>query len=612
MLPATVSLTFIAWALRLYAIARQDIWGDEAFSIWLSSQPLRAAIAGGADTHPPLYPIFLWFWMRGVGRTPLAVRALSALLGLLIIPLLYAIGRRVSGRRGALAAALLGAFSPGLIYYAQETRMYSLAACLTAASLLMTVRLLRGHNHPRDWTLFTMTALAALYTHYDTAFLIIAEALVLLIARREAWRSFLLSWGAIGVAYLPWIIVQFSFLEGKAHARFEVLTLATLREIIGETLRLLFCGMPTPSPTTAAVMLIAGGAITLTGGRWLWRRGAAGRLALLAALLPFGFAWLINPLMPFFYPRYLLFVAVPLFVVMGAAVDIPSRRWATAAGIALALLAAFTLRADWDYAHETSLVRGRYGQMMAYVETHARPGDALLLANPLQRAIFDYYRPDAPPAFFLPRLTELDAETVAMLRDYAHHYHRLWLVRYGNPAEYDPQDILVHWLAEHGTLAYHGGWLDAELYLFVISGNDRPTVQTDYRFGEVIHLRGYTLGATTLRPGDTLTITLFWTASAQPDERYTVYTHLLAPDRHIVAQMDGEPQGGAAPTDRWSPGERIRDGYAILVPEETPAGRYHVRIGLYRLETGERLPVFDKHGEPIGDGLTLGEITIAP
>ena len=57
-------IVLLAFGLRVYAIDRQDIWGDEAFSIWLSGQPLAQVVAGGADTHPPLDPFLLYLWLR--------------------------------------------------------------------------------------------------------------------------------------------------------------------------------------------------------------------------------------------------------------------------------------------------------------------------------------------------------------------------------------------------------------------------------------------------------------------------------------------------------------------------------------------------------------------
>ncbi len=608
-----LALLSAGWALRLYAIARQDLWGDEAFSVWLSRQPLAQVVAGGADTHPPLYPFLLFLWMRGAGHSVFAVRALSALTGFLLLPLGWRLAVELEGRGSRWAVLALFALSPGLIYYAQETRMYSLASLAAAISLLATVRLLRGEGRRRDWLLFALGGLAAAYTHYDTIFLLVAEGIVLLAAPggRRRLRAALLTGGAMALAYLPWVLVQRAFLEGKAQARTAALTLSELARMVAATGRLVLQGMVPPSRGMA--WLLGGLALLLltAGMRWLFHRSRPQGWLLAAALvIPFVLAWLVNPLMPFFYPRYLLFVAVPLLTGMGLATAWPSRplRWGAWMGLAVVLVAMGG--ADARYYREEVRVRGRYGQMMAYVEAHARPGDALLLANPLQRAIFDYYRPDAIPAYFLPRLTGVDAGTEAMLREYAERYRRLWLVRYGNPAEYDAGDGLVRWLAEHGQLAYHGGWLDSELYLFVMEEPDVPAVSGDWRFGEAIHLRGYTLSAISLRAGDVLGITLFWEAEARPQARYTVYTHLLAEDGHLVAQMDGQPQGGAAPTDGWEPGQTIRDGYAILIPEEAPPGRYTVRIGLYRLETGERLPVFDAEGQPLGDGLVLGEVII--
>ncbi len=604
----------LGWALRLCAIARQDLWGDEAFSVWLSRQPLAQVVAGGADTHPPLYPFLLFLWMRGAGHSVFAVRTLSALIGFLLLPVGWAIGRRVSGQAGGGATIALLTLSPGFIYYAQETRMYSLAALLAALSLLMTVRLLQGADGSRCWLGFALSGLGAIYSHYETAFLLVAEGLVLIaFLRRAALRRAFLTWGMMAVAYLPWILVQRHFLAGKAQARSGLLTASELLRITGETARLILFG--TAPPPRGLAWLGGGAALLLlaAGMRWLFRQDhRLGWLLTAALTVPPVLAWLVNPMMPFFYPRYLLFWGLPLLLGAGAAMAWPHLPMRLVASTALLLVATGMVQADLRYYHEEERVRGRYGQMMAYVERHSHPGDALLLANPLQRALFDYYRPSDLPAFFLPRLTGMEPETEALLQGYAERYRRLWLVRYGNPAEYDPQGAIVQWMAEHGQLAYHGGWLDGELYLFVMEMPTTPAIPVDFRFGDAIHLRGYTLSASSLRAGDALGITLFWEAERVPEERYTVYTHLLAEDGHLVAQMDGQPQGGARPTDGWRPGELIRDGYAIPVPEGTPPGRYTVRVGLYQLERGERLPVFNTAGQLVGDGVVLGEVTIEP
>jgi len=71
-------IVLMAFCLRIYAIDRQDIWGDEAVSIQLSSGPLPHIIKGGAETVPPLYHLLLHFWLRLGGASVLAIRLLSA------------------------------------------------------------------------------------------------------------------------------------------------------------------------------------------------------------------------------------------------------------------------------------------------------------------------------------------------------------------------------------------------------------------------------------------------------------------------------------------------------------------------------------------------------
>jgi hypothetical protein len=107
--------------------------------------------------------------------------------------------------------------------------------------------------------------------------------------------------------------------------------------------------------------------------------------------------------------------------------------------------------------------------------------------------------------------------------------------------------------------------------------------------GGQVELLGYDLSAEQVRPGETVTLTLYWRAVADMDTRYTVFNHLLAPDGSIAGQADGMPQGGAYPTDLWTPGEVVADRYALLVRPDAPAGALRLQVGLYLAATGGRL-----------------------
>ncbi len=614
-------ITLLAFGLRLYAIDRQDLWGDEAFSVWMGRQPLSEIVAVGADTHPPLYLFSLHAWLRMAGSSPLAIRFLSVLFGTLTIPVVYALGRRTLGQTSGQLAALLMALSPVLVYYSQETRMYGLVTLLAAASLYWVVRIPDRPGGPWPYAAYLLVTIALVYTHYYALALVAAQNLVLLpffVVRRRwpALRRWIALQAAVVLAYAPWIVAQSRFLGDRAGARFGEWNLSTALRIAGETARAVSAGLAVPATAAWVISgvflaIVASGLFVL-----LSRRGLGAWLIAAHLLLPPFLAWIVHPIMPFFYPRYLLII-VPAFYLLAARGVLSLGRLGRplAFGGALLLLAGSAYGLHGYYTDE-AYVKGRYGQMMAHVEAHAQPGDGLILANQLQRPLYEYYQPPGIDAYFFPRYDYAleDPRTAADLEAIAAEHPRLWLVRFGNPAEYDPGGTLTRWLAMHGSKAYFEGWLDADLSLYVMQpAAEADDVQHPLRadLGGQVRLLGYALSAERLAPGDTLLLTLYWQALAPMERRYTVFTHLLDTEQHVVAQMDSEPQGGGLPTDRWTVGQVVQDNYALTLPQAARPGPHLLEVGMYYLPTLERLPVRDPDtGEPLGDRVLLGTVKV--
>lgn len=135
-----------------------------------------------------------------------------------------------------------------------------------------------------------------------------------------------------------------------------------------------------------------------------------------------------------------------------------------------------------------------------------------------------------------------------------------------------------------------------------------PTHATDYRLGEGIALVGYDL---TQEP-DGLHLALRWACLAPSDRDYTVFVHVIGPDGGLVTQADGPPVGGDYPTSLWAPGEVIVDKRVIPL-EEVPPGTYRLYVGMYLLETGERLPTFDAKGDRLpNDAILLADVEVEP
>jgi hypothetical protein len=125
-----------------------------------------------------------------------------------------------------------------------------------------------------------------------------------------------------------------------------------------------------------------------------------------------------------------------------------------------------------------------------------------------------------------------------------------------------------------------------------------------------VELLGYDLEESAVRPGETVSCTLYWRGWQEMSHDYTVFTHLIGPDGQTWGQWDNEPQRGQAPTTRWLPGQVIADPYQIPLSEEAQAGPLTLQVGMYDLQTMARLPVLDENGTPTGDSIALAELEV--
>jgi mannosyltransferase len=630
-------LILIAFALRVYRLSAQDIWGDEAFSIWLSQQPLNVVAAGASDTHPPLFPFLLFLWLPLVGASAFATRALSALIGVLAVPLIFVFVRRLTARpRVAWFAAIFAAVSPLLIYYSQETRMYELVAVLALASWYFAARFVGATDRPPLLGAYFVSTVLAIYTHYSAFFVIAAQnlfAVVRLYKNRAALIRWFVGQIALALAYVPWIIVQTSFLRGKASTRFDEWGWRGIEMIFGKTFLSFSIGLTVDAPlaqvatlvflTIAVLGVIAMGRAGTTGQSSLQPARATNPSPLLALLyfsVPIVVAYIVNPVMPFFFERYVL-VALPGFIVLVAlGLDYLIQRDARLAlglGGILLLYNAFALD---QYYFNDAYAKGKYGQMMAYVSTNAQPGDALVLNNPLQKPLYRYYAPRELPAFFLPDgdASLEDPQMRAQLETIARQHSRVWLVMFGNPAEYDPTGYLERWLGAHAFKTLERGFVDAALSLYLMP-SAQPAVPRELRatLGENIQLIGYALDRADIAPGQALLLTLHWQATAPIAKNYTVFAHIIGRmnptmQSPVWAQMDSEPVGGSRPTTSWRVGEMIEDRYGLLLPLNMPPGEYWIEIGMYDPTTLARVPMFDANGKRVEeDRVILGAVRVA-
>lgn len=110
------------------------------------------------------------------------------------------------------------------------------------------------------------------------------------------------------------------------------------------------------------------------------------------------------------------------------------------------------------------------------------------------------------------------------------------------------------------------------------------------RLGELARLEAYsTSELPRSRPWQ---VSLAWRALSEGPRSYAVTVQLLNEGGTLVAQHDGAPVEGEAPTSSWLAGEVVVDRHVLTLPVLQP-GRYMLAVALYDEETGERLRTAD-------------------
>jgi len=125
---------------------------------------------------------------------------------------------------------------------------------------------------------------------------------------------------------------------------------------------------------------------------------------------------------------------------------------------------------------------------------------------------------------------------------------------------------------------------------------DPPPVQfaASAEFANQIALHGYDARLI----DSALEVNLIWLALAQPPHAYTVFAHVIDAAGQTVGQQDNMPLRDQLPTSCWAPGEYVSDPYSIPLAAGA-RGPLEVQVGLYRGDTGARLPRSDAQGDSV-------------
>lgn len=388
--------------LRLLSIQSRGIQYDDAFSIFLSQQPLKAIIAGtAADTMPPLYYFLLHTWGQA-GWEIWWLRILSILLSLGGVWLIFLITRRLAGEEAGLFAVILAGISPLQIYHAQDLRMYALTTFLVMGYFWFFLRIWqdKGKTKFSNWIGVILCSAGALYSHNLAGFLLLFPYIFLLV-RKEWIEIFKLAGGHLVslILFLPWITLLPGQVE-KIQKAFWTPQPGIVEVVQAGILSA--ANLPLPVKWLIPVSVVSLGALSLVGLE-MWRnRKQIGNLAILAwcAVIPglilFALSYIMRPL---YVPRAFLAGYLALDGLAGWAIW---QGWQKGGGkILLGLfVAASVLTLPYQVTFD-KFPRSPFQEAMKDLAGEMMPGDLLLYDNKLSFFPAKYYAPTMNQKFLM-------------------------------------------------------------------------------------------------------------------------------------------------------------------------------------------------------------------
>jgi hypothetical protein len=213
----------------------------------------------------PLYFLLLRGWVALTGTSEYAMRFFSLAFGVLCVPLIHVVGRRLFGRQTGLLASLLAAVSPYMTWYSQEVKMYTLVPALALLAVYSLRRAIEGQGW-HWWAVQIVATSLAFYSHILAALLIPVQILVYLAwwprARRQ-WAGALISLACLTLPYLPLLAWQAPLAFQTRQTGFHPYSLGEMVEI-----------------------LLNGWSLGISGWGWPWGAILMGALATWGAVRP--------------------------------------------------------------------------------------------------------------------------------------------------------------------------------------------------------------------------------------------------------------------------------------------------------------------------------------
>ena len=398
-----LALAALALGMGLVRLTRNDVWFDEAASLFFARQRgldfFRVFLR--EDTHGPFYYGLLKVWTWAFGEGDWISRLPSVLCSGASVFTVAHLGARLFGRSVGLFAALLVALSPFHLYYAQEIRFYSFIAWMASLHVLCFVHLIdprrRTGSAPTPpsrwpWWGFVATGTACLLTFYMSGLLLVSELVCAILLRKHIDRKRVVGAFAaaslLPAAWVPAVAWQIR----HSHGSIKWIPSQPTWQFLRHTCTIFTAGkgatwfdMLVQAALVAAVLVAV---VQITR-----RRMSAQWPLFFWFLLPLVAILTISLRRPLYEARYFLMI-LPAFFLLAAA-GLREVRWRSIRWPLMGMVVVALALADARY-YQTDKFGQRWRDAVAYLRRQAIATDTVVALPSHEIATITYYLPDFP------------------------------------------------------------------------------------------------------------------------------------------------------------------------------------------------------------------------
>lgn len=192
------------------SVLNNNIWFDEAYSVGLANHNIVDLCKIAAhDVHPVLYYIILRIFVVIFSKSMIVYRIVSLIPMYILLIFGYTHISKEFGKKVGIYFSFLMSFTPILVHYSTQIRMYSWAMLFVTLTAFYAYKVIK-YKDTKSWVVFSIFGVLSAYTHYYALFTIAIINVEMLVYILKKDKNSIKNWRKYAiiqiVAYLPGII----------------------------------------------------------------------------------------------------------------------------------------------------------------------------------------------------------------------------------------------------------------------------------------------------------------------------------------------------------------------------------------------------------------------